>query len=427
MGSAEPKFTIGYDYDDGSPIHVPLEALRKHSTIFAGSGSGKTVLIRRIVEECALQGVSAIVLDPNNDLARLGEGWPEPPAQWRPADAEKASEYIAHTDVVIWTPRRSAGRPLSFQPLPDFRSVRDDPDEFSEAVEAAVASLAPRAMVTGRANKAHLGLAVLRKTVEHYGQHGGTRLQGLIDLLADLPDGTIDLDGADKIGLGLAQTLTAAMVNDPLFGGEGTPMDPGLLLTPPPGKRARISVISMVGLSSDDSRQSFVNQLQMALFAWIKKNPAGDRPLLGLMIMDEAQTFAPSGVITACTQSTLALAAQARKYGLGLVFATQAPKGLHNRIPGNAATQIYGLMNSPIQIEAAREMAKAKGGDVPDISRLTVGEFYFAAEGAPPRKIKTPLSLSHHPRSPLTAEEVLVRARTTERRTPSNDGSAPRS
>ncbi|MFG1900190.1 helicase HerA domain-containing protein [Micromonospora carbonacea] len=408
---AEPAFVVGYGYDDDAPVPLALEALRKHTTIFAGSGSGKTVLIRRIVEECALAGVSAIVLDPNNDLARLGEEWPEPPAGWRPGDAARAKDYLAYTDVVVWTPRRNSGRPLSFQPLPDFTGVRDDPDEFGEAVEAAVAALAPRAMVTGRATRAHLGLAVLRKAVEHYGRRGGSRLKGLVDTLTDLPDGIIDLDDADKIGLSLAQNLTAAMVNDPLFGGEGTPMDPGVLLTPAPGRRARVSVVSMVGLPSDDVRQSFVNQLQMALFAWIKRNPAGDRPLLGLLVMDEAQTFAPSGAMTACTQSTLALAAQARKYGLGLVFATQAPKGLHNRIPGNAATQLYGLMNSPIQIEAAREMARAKGGDVPDISRLTVGEFYLAAEGAAPRKIRTPLSLTHHPRSPLTVEEVLGRAR----------------
>jgi hypothetical protein len=409
--AAEPAFVVGHGYDDDAPVPLALEALRKHTTIFAGSGSGKTVLIRRIVEECALAGVSAIVLDPNNDLARLGEEWPEPPAGWRPGDAARAKDYLTYTDVVVWTPRRNSGRPLSFQPLPDFTGVRDDPDEFGEAVEAAVAALAPRAMVTGRATRAHLGLAVLRKAVEHYGRRGGSRLKGLVDTLADLPDGIIDLDDADKIGLSLAQNLTAAMVNDPLFGGEGTPMDPGVLLTPAPGKRARVSVVSLVGLPSDDVRQSFVNQLQMALFAWIKRNPAGDRPLLGLLVMDEAQTFAPSGAMTACTQSTLALAAQARKYGLGLVFATQAPKGLHNRIPGNAATQLYGLMNSPIQIEAAREMARAKGGDVPDISRLTVGEFYLAAEGAAPRKIRTPLSLTHHPRSPLTVEEVLGRAR----------------
>jgi DNA helicase HerA-like ATPase len=127
--------------------------------------------------------------------------------------------------------------------------------------------------------------------------------------------------------------------------------------------------------------------------------------------MDEAQTFAPSGPMTACTQSTLALAAQARKYGLGLIFATQAPKGLHNRIAGNATTQFFGLLNAPVQIDAAREMAKVKGGDVPDLSRLSAGEFYVALEGEAPHKLRTPLCLSHHPRSPLTDEEVMTRAR----------------
>jgi Helicase HerA, central domain len=402
---------LGVTLDNGTAVRVELEALRKHTAIFAGSGSGKTVLIRRLVEECALRDVSAIVLDPNNDLARLGDPWPQPPAAWENDDARRAAEYLDHTDVVVWTPRREAGRPLSFQPLPDFRSVVDDADEFSEAVEAAVASIVPRAKLDGRAAKAHLGQAVLRSALQHYGRRGAVGLRGLIDLLAALPPGVSELDNAEKIAADLAQTLTAAMINDPLFGGEGTPVDPGLLLTPPPGKRSRISVISFVGLPSDEQRQSFVNQLQMALFAWIKKHPAGDRPLGGLFVMDEAQTLAPSGAITACTQSTLALASQARKYGLGLVFATQAPKGLHNRIPGNAASQFFGLLNSPVQIAAAREMAAAKGGDVPDISLLRSGQFYVAVEGATFTKIRTPLCLSYHPKAPLTTEEVIERAR----------------
>ncbi|MDG4830899.1 DUF87 domain-containing protein [Solwaraspora sp. WMMD1047] len=408
---AGEQVRIGFPFDGGDPVGLDLEALRKHTAIFAGSGSGKTVLIRRLVEECALRGVSAIVLDPNNDLARLGDPWPAPPDGWWPGDAGLAADYLAHTDVVVWTPRREAGRPLVFQPLPDFSGVRDDPDEFGEAVEAAVASIAPRAKLDGRTHKAHLGLAVLRMAVRHYGRLGGNRLTGLVELLSALPAGVSDLENAEKIGGELAQTLTAAMVNDPLFGGSGTPADPGVLLTPPRGKRARVSVISFIGLPSEDQRQSFVNQLQMALFAWIKRHPAGDRPLGGLLVMDEAQTLAPSGALTACTQSTLMLAAQARKYGLGLVFATQAPKNLHNRISGNAATQFFGLLNAPVQIAAAREMAAAKGGDVPEISRLRSGQFYAAIEGGAFEKVRTPLCLSHHPRSPLTTEEVLDRSR----------------
>ena len=54
----------------------------------------------------------------------------------------------------------------------------------------------------------------------------------------------------------------------------------------------------------------------MALFAWIKRNLAGARPLRGLLVRDEAQTIAPAKGFTVCTRSTLALSSQARKYGL---------------------------------------------------------------------------------------------------------------
>jgi Helicase HerA, central domain len=401
---------LGRNLETGEQLFIDAESLRKHMTIFAGSGSGKTVLIRRLVEECALLGVSSIVLDPNNDLARLGDAWPQRPSAWVGGDAGKADDYLANTDVVVWTPRREAGRPLVFQPLPDFTAVRDDPDEFSAAIDAAVASLAPRARVDGPTIKSQLGQAVLRETLRYYARKGSLGLRAFVGMLAALPEGVSEIAKGEKIAAEMADTLTAAMVNDPLFGGAGAAVDPGLLLTPAKGKRARVSVISFIGLPTDAQRQGFVNQLQMALFAWIKRHPAGERPLGGLFVMDEAQTLAPSSAMTACTSSTLALVSQARKYGLGLVFATQAPKGLHNQIPGNSATQMFGLLNSPVQVAAAKEMAQVKGGSVPDIGLLTTGQFYAAREGVSFQKVQTPLCLSHHPKSPLTPEEVLLRA-----------------
>ncbi|MFG1757975.1 ATP-binding protein [Micromonospora echinofusca] len=391
-------------------VRINLESLRRHTVIFAGSGSGKTVLIRRLVEECALRGVSAIVLDPNNDLARLGEAWPAQPDGWGPDDAARAEAYLSGTDVVIWTPGRQSGRPLAFQPLPKFADVLDDPDGFTAAVNAAVATLAPHARVDGGTDKARLGRAVLREALISYARTGANDLREFTEVLNELPDGVSQLDSAPKLGAGMAQLLKAALINDPLFGGVGTPVDPGDLLTPKSGYRARVSVISFVGLPEEHQRQSFVNQLQLALFTWIKRHPAGDRPLGGLFVMDEAQTLAPSGAVTACTESTLALTSQARKYGLGLVFATQAPKGLHNQIAGNAATQFFGLLTAPVQIEVAREVARAKGTDVPDVGKMRTGQFYAGVEGARFVKMQAPLCLSHHPRSPLTTEEVVHRA-----------------
>ncbi len=408
---AGAAFTLGVANGVSAPVRIDLESLRKHAVVFAGSGSGKTVLIRRIIEECALRGVSAIVLDPNNDLARLGEGWPSPPEQWHAEDAVAAREYLANTDVVVWTPGRAGGRPLSFHPLPDFAGVLDDEDEFAAAVEASVATLSPHAKITGTTSKASRSKAVLREALTYFARTGSRSLHGFIDVLADLPDGVSQLGSGVSIAADLAETLKAAMVNDPLFGGTGEPADPAVLFTPAAGKRARVSVISFVGLPSDEQRQGFVNQLQMEIFAWIKRNPAGERPLGGLLVMDEAQTLAPSGASTASTHSTIMLASQARKYGLGLLFGTQAPKGLHNQITGNATTQFFGRLNSPAQIAAANDMARAKGSTVGDISLLERGQFYVTGETFGFSRLQAPLCLSHHPPSPLRLEEVIERAR----------------
>ncbi|GAB3443995.1 helicase HerA domain-containing protein [Actinophytocola sediminis] len=394
-------------------VRIALESLRKHVMIFAGSGSGKTVLLRRIVEECALRGVSAIVLDPNNDLARLGDAWPDPPAGWRAGDAPLAAEYLANTEVLVWTPGRASGRPLSFHPLPDFAGVLADEEEFTAAVEAAVAALVPHARLSGTTKTALRGRAVLREAMTHYARTGERDLSGFVDVLAHLPEGVSTLTTATTMAADLAETLRAAMVNDPLLGGNGAPADPAALLTPTPGRRARISVISFVGLSADDQRQAFVSQLQLEVFAWIKANPAADRPLGGLFVLDEAQTIAPSGSWTASTQSTILLASQARKYGLGLVLATQAPKGVHNQVSGNATTQFFGRLNSPAQIAAANDLARAKGATVEDISQLDRGQFYVTGDSYGFTRMSAPLCLSHHPPSPLRLEEVLDRARSS--------------
>jgi DNA helicase HerA-like ATPase len=148
----------------------------------------------------------------------------------------------------------------------------------------------------------------------------------------------------------------------------------------------------------------------MELFSWIKKNPAGDRPLGGLLVMDEAQLFAPSRESTPSLRSTLDLVTQARKYGLGLVFATQAPKNLHNNITGNTATQFFGRLTAPVHIDAAEQVARARGGQLGKIAQLEPGVFFGATEGRSFERVKVPYCLSYHPNSPLTEEEAIAKA-----------------
>jgi hypothetical protein len=388
---------------DEEPVSLPISLLRRHVAIIAGSGSGKTVLLRRMVEEAALAGIPAIVIDLNNDLSRLGDPWPERPTSFTPEDDTKAQRYFKTVEVVVWTPGAHAGRPLVLSVMPDFASLGDEKDERQQAVDMAAETLAPLA---GAKNQLQRG--VLVEALRHFAASGGGDLGRFTALLADLPDGLSPIGHAAKLAAGMADQLHAAVATNPLLRAEGEVLDPKLLFFDSSG-RARVSVINLSGLASDAAKEDFVNRLQMTLFSWIKKHPSA-RGLL--YAIDEAQMFLPAQKPALSLGSGVKLVAQARKYGLGMIVATQAPRGVHNQVVSNCTTQLFGKQNAPATIGAAQEIIAASGGRAEDIGKLKTGEFYFATEGSgKPGKVRTPVCLSYHPRNPPTPDEVIARAR----------------
>jgi hypothetical protein len=385
-------------------VALSADLLPRHIAVLAGPGSGKTVLLRRIVEEAVLLGIPSIVLDSNNDLSRLDDVWPTRPQSWSEADAAKADSYHAAADVVIWTPGVSSGNPISLSLLPDFASIENE-DEREQAIEMARATLTP--FLSGSGEKANRKKGVLAEAIRRFAAERGGTLVHLIALLAELPDDVSQDSNAQKLAREIADQLRAAIATNPLLKAVGEPLDPKTLFQCVNGK-TRVSVINLSGLADGDARDSFVNRLQMALFTFIKKSP---NPSGCLYVMDEAQNFAPAGAVTACKASALSLAAQARKFGLGMLFATQTPKGVDNKIISNCTTHLYGRMNAPATIDAIRDLMAAKGGGGDDIGKLSKGEFYFSTEGSQrPSKVLTPLCLSWHPANPPTADEVIRKA-----------------
>jgi DNA helicase HerA-like ATPase len=182
-----------------------------------------------------------------------------------------------------------------------------------------------------------------------------------------------------------------------------------------PSEKVRISILNFIGLVGLEQQQQFLNQLAMTLFTWIKKNPApSDRPLRGLLVIDEAKDFVPSKGSTPCKASINRLVAQARKYGLGIIFATQAPKSIDHNIIANCSTQFYGRANSPAAIDVIKEQLIQRGGTGQDTSKLPKGQFYVFSESInPPIKVATPLCLSCHPATPPDESEVIKRAKTS--------------
>ncbi|WP_280950131.1 ATP-binding protein, partial [Methylobacterium radiotolerans] len=250
---------------DAPPVTLPLRLLPRHTSIIAGSGSGKTVLLRRLVEEAALAGIPAIVVDPNNDLSRLGDSWPERPTAFTPEDADKASRYAARVEVVVWTPGVSAGNPLFLSVLPDFSGLGEDGDERGQAVEMAAETVGPLA---GARKTIQRG--VLADALRLFAERGGGSLADFTALLADLPDGVSEIGGATRIAAGMADELHAAVATNPLLKARGSVLDPQALFFGSDPTRTRISVINLAGLASEAAREDFVNRLQMTLFGWIK-------------------------------------------------------------------------------------------------------------------------------------------------------------
>ena len=394
------------DYDG-----PPLAALAKHTVVLAGAGSGKTVLLYRIVEEAALMGIPSIVVDCANDLAAFDE--PSPDAL--KADSDKSKRFHDSREMILWTPGKESGNPLILQPLPDFSAVKNDPDELQDALTMASAALV-NVVAAGTSQKSKTKAGILTGSLQFFAKNydKGT-LADYISLLSELPpDAGPGVSNQQKLAVEMADSLRTQMMTNPLLNTGGAVLDPAVLFGDDQvRKKTRISVINLIGLPTVDMQRTFLNQLAMILFSWIKKNPhPPGRALRGLLIVDEAKDFVPAQKSSECKESMLRLGAQARKYGLGLVFATQHPKDIDHKLVGNASTHFYGLNNSPTSLATLQDLIRQKGGTGDGIPKLKPGQFFFHSAGesnGPPVKLQVPMCLSN--KRLLEEQEIMTKAK----------------
>src|SRR6185295_3083072 len=146
-------FYIGRTYDLGGkkqldqPVLYDAKDLLTHAVCVGMTGSGKTGLCIGLLEEAALDGIPALVIDPKGDLANLlltfpqlrpqdfepwvnadearnqgmdtaafaaqqAEFWKNGLASWQ-EDGDRIARLRAAADFTIYTPGSDAGRPVS--------------------------------------------------------------------------------------------------------------------------------------------------------------------------------------------------------------------------------------------------------------------------------------------------------------------------
>lgn len=369
------------------PLSVMLDSrqLVTHAVCLGMTGSGKTGLGIDIIEEAAIDGIPAIVIDPKGDMTNLAlrfpslsaaefKPWIDPESarqkglsldalatttadNWRNGleaweqDGERIQRFKDCADVVIYTPGNSANAPLSILKSldPPPAAVLNESDLYSDTVSATVTSLLTLLEIDADPlrSRDHILLTSILDTLWRKGE--STDLAGLIKLVQAPPFGSVgvfDLNTFYPAGerMKLAMALNNLLAS-PDFSSwiQGPPMQIDRLLYSPEGK-PRIAVISIAHL--DERERMFVVSLLLnRVITWMRSQN-GTGSLRALLYMDELFGFLPPVAQPPSKKPLLTLLKQARAFGLGLVLSTQNPVDMDYKALSNIGIWMIGRLQT---------------------------------------------------------------------------------
>jgi hypothetical protein len=384
-------FYLGRDHDPESgttgkaPLLYDAKDLTTHALCVGMTGSGKTGLCISLLEEAAIDGIPAIIIDPKGDLGNLALTFPKlRPQDFRPwiEEAQAArkgqtpDEYAASTaklwknglaewgqggsrierlrsaaEVAIYTPGSSAGLPLTV--LKSFAApsaeIADDPDAFRERISASVSGLL--ALLGVDADPVRSREHILLSNLFDRAWSEGRDLD-LASLIAEVQSPPIERIGVMELEtfypakdrFELSMTLNNLLAS-PTFSAwmEGEPLSIPSLLWTNEGK-PRLSVLSIAHLS-DSERMFFVTLLLNEVIAWMRAQ-SGTASLRAILYMDEVFGYFPPTANPPSKRAMLTLLKQARAYGLGIVLATQNPVDLDYKGLSNTGTWFLGRLQT---------------------------------------------------------------------------------
>jgi len=394
------------------PVLLKAKRLCTHAVCVGMTGSGKTGLLVGLLEEAALDGIPAVVIDPKGDLGSLLLSFPDlAPESFRPwvdpdaarreglsveelagqtaarwseglAASGQSAERIARlrqsVEMAIYTPGSRAGRPLAMLGSldPPTEAVRNDPERLRERLDSVASGILALAGIDAEPGRSreHVLLCTVIDALWKTG-----RPLSLGELIRALPAPPVERVGffelehfypaADRFELAGRLNLVAA---SPGFEArlEGEPADIGRLLWTPAG-RPRVSIVSIAHLS-DAERMAFVTLLAGQAVSWMRSQ-RGTSSLRAIFMMDEVFGYLPPSANPPSKLPILTLLKQARAFGLGVVLATQNPVDLDYKGLSNAGTWFLGRLQTArdkVRVVDGLEGAAAAAGDTLDRGRL---------------------------------------------------------
>ncbi len=379
----------------------------RHVGILGSSGSGKTVMAKVILEECALAGTPSIIIDVQGDLARLAM----PPEDDGKSDPERQSEWAKAADVRVWTPLSNDGLALCLDPFdPPSSDIDSELLGAWDRLAAGLTSLLGHDLSKPKGKQAK---AFLYKHMASLAEKGEAPYD--FGELAESIRAVDPKEVEDVIsGAALKELGRNAEANnsgaDALLYTMGTPLDIGTMLQRREEGRTPVNVLYLNTLTNDAMKQAFIQQLCRKLYDWMLANPSPDR-LQCVLFIDEAGPYMPPDPRSPPAKEGLRLLLkQGRKYGVGCLVASQSPGDLDYRTVGQASTMFLGRFTQKQEISKIDQMIsnapdpKAITANLPS---LKAGEFELFSPDVSDEvvQMRTRWLLTPHG-SPLTSEAI---------------------
>lgn len=384
-------FYLGRPYDlrskqakDGLLLYDSKD-LVTHAVCVGMTGSGKTGLCIGLLEEAAIDGIPAIIIDPKGDLSNLlltfpnldardfepwineedaqkkalsnadfaaqqAELWKKGLEEWG-QNAERIKRLRDAADFRIYTPGSNAGFPVSI--LKSFvappQEIRDDNELLSERVNTTATSLL--GLLGIEADPIRSREHILISNVLHQEWSAGRDLDiaGLIQKIQSPPMtkvGVMELDSffpaKDRFELAMALNNLLA---SPSFASwmEGESLDIQRILHTENGK-PRLAIFSIAHLG-DAERMFFVSLLLNQVLGWMRTQ-SGTTSLRAILYMDEIFGYFPPVANPPSKFPLLTLLKQGRAFGLGVVLVTQNPVDLDYKGLSNTGTWFIGRLQT---------------------------------------------------------------------------------
>lgn len=388
----DSNFYLGREYDplkqtvtEKEITYDPVD-LTTHAVVTGMTGSGKTGLCIVLLEEAALQGIPAIIIDPKGDLTNLLLHFPNLAPQdfqpWIDADLARRSgkslEQVSTDASTAWreglqewgipperilalknaaqfavfTPGSDAGIPVSVlsslaAPEISWQENREVLREKITSTVTALLGLVGYTDIDPLRSREHILLANIFEAA--WSQGKDVELAELIlqtqtppfEKLGAFPVETF-FPAKDRMELAMVlNNILAAPAFETWR--EGQSLNIGSMLYTA-DHRPRHNIFYIAHLS-DPERMFFVTLLLSAVETWMRTQ-SGSSSLRALLYMDEIYGYLPPQRNPPSKQPLLRMLKSARAFGLGLLLATQNPVDVDYKALSNAGTWFIGKLQT---------------------------------------------------------------------------------